>query len=158
MHREVVVTGIGMVTPLGLNVQETWSALSNCSNGIARIQRFDPTGFPVRFAAEVPFFELDITQSFSPLAKTILNSLKGQLTYKAVQEALLMSGLNTHSERVGVAVGSEASRPHLEELAEQIDRQTMPTAATLKSMSPQAPVELITEMTGLKGPSLFKFR
>ncbi|MEC7987936.1 MAG: beta-ketoacyl-[acyl-carrier-protein] synthase family protein, partial [Myxococcota bacterium] len=153
MRKEIVVTGIGMVTPLGLNVKETWRSLSNGANGVARIQRFDPTGFPVRFAAEVPSFDVEPFEKLSPLSQTILNSLKGKLTYKAVKEALHMSGLDTASERVGVAVGSEASRPHLEELAAQIDQQRIPSAETLRAMSPQAPVDLIREITGLKGPS-----
>ena len=153
MRREVVVTGIGMVTPLGLNVQETWNSLSRGENGIHRIKRFDPTGFPVRFAAEVPSFSIQPPAGLSHLGQAILEGLKGQLTYKAVQEALEMSGLNTRSDRVGVAVGSEASRPKLEDLAEQMEKQYMPSPESLKAMSPQAPVELIKEITGLNGPA-----
>ena len=52
--RDVVITGIGMVTPLGLNVSQTWDSLIEGKNGVHRIQRFDPAGYPVRFAAEVP--------------------------------------------------------------------------------------------------------
>ena len=54
MTERVVVTGIGMVTPLGVGVEPTWRAVLRGDNGIGPITRFDATGFPVRFAAEAP--------------------------------------------------------------------------------------------------------
>jgi 3-oxoacyl-[acyl-carrier-protein] synthase II len=51
--RRVVVTGIGLVTPLGIGTEETWSALVAGKSGIAPITRFDASNFDTRFAGEV---------------------------------------------------------------------------------------------------------
>lgn len=55
--RRVVVTGLGAVTPLGLNVTETWDALKQGRSGVGAITRFDPTGCNARIAAEVKGFD-----------------------------------------------------------------------------------------------------
>lgn len=52
----IVVTGIGMVTPLGLDTDSTWSAMLAGTPGIRRISHFDPEGFDVQIAAEVKGF------------------------------------------------------------------------------------------------------
>ena len=56
LHR-VVVTGIGVVSPVGLNAPATWEALVRGQSGIAPITLFDPAGQDVTFAAEVKDFE-----------------------------------------------------------------------------------------------------
>lgn len=55
--RRVVVTGVGMVTPLGNNAQETWKSLLAGQSGIGPITRFDTTGFPVTIGGEVKGFD-----------------------------------------------------------------------------------------------------
>ncbi len=55
--RRVVVTGQGLVTPLGVGVEQTWKALCNGRSGIGRITRFDPAGFPSQIAGEVKGFD-----------------------------------------------------------------------------------------------------
>jgi 3-oxoacyl-[acyl-carrier-protein] synthase II len=52
----VVVTGIGPVTPVGIGVDAFWAGLTEGRNGIRHIERFDPSGLPVRLAGEVPDF------------------------------------------------------------------------------------------------------
>ena len=150
--REVVITGIGMVTPLGINVHQTWNALIHGHNGIHRIKRFDPAGYPVRFAAEVPHFELPDVP-LSVLGTRILQQMKGKFTYQAVKEALDMSGLKTDSNRVGICIGSEAARPSLETLSEQMDAQILPSIEDIQAMAPAAPIDLIAELTGAVGGS-----
>src|ERR1019366_1428329 len=49
----VVVTGIGMVTPVGIGTQETWRPLLNGESGVDKITQFDPTNFRVRIGGEV---------------------------------------------------------------------------------------------------------
>ncbi|MCJ8499302.1 beta-ketoacyl-ACP synthase II [Desulfatitalea alkaliphila] len=56
MEKRVVVTGIGLVTPLGIGVEETWSALVAGKSGVGEITRFDATGYNTRIAAEVKGF------------------------------------------------------------------------------------------------------
>ena len=57
MTRRVVVTGLGLVTPVGNSVETTWSALMNGRNGVDYIKKFDTERFSVRFAAEVKDFD-----------------------------------------------------------------------------------------------------
>ena len=57
LNRRVVVTGIGMITPLGLNKDETWKNALNGVSGIDRITQFDPTNFDATIAGEVKNFD-----------------------------------------------------------------------------------------------------
>jgi len=57
LTRRVVITGLGLVTPVGNSVADTWSALMNSRNGVDYIKRFDTTKFSVKFAAEVKDFD-----------------------------------------------------------------------------------------------------
>jgi 3-oxoacyl-[acyl-carrier-protein] synthase II len=63
--RRVVVTGIGTISPLGLNVKETWKALLDGQSGAGKITLFDPKDCAVQIAAEVKGF--DVTASIPPL-------------------------------------------------------------------------------------------
>ena len=55
--KRAVITGIGAVTPLGINAPETWGNLLAGVSGAAPITRFDSTGFKTRFACEVKGFD-----------------------------------------------------------------------------------------------------
>lgn len=55
--RRVVVTGLGLVTPLGTGVEKTWKALCAGESGVGRITRFDPSGYDAQIAAEVKDFD-----------------------------------------------------------------------------------------------------
>ena len=57
MSRRVVITGIGLVSPLGIGTNETWQALREGRSGIARIQSFDPATFACQIAGEVKGFD-----------------------------------------------------------------------------------------------------
>lgn len=58
--RRVVVTGLGAVTPIGLNVQDFWNGLISGKNGVAPITHFDASKFDTKFAAEVKDFNPDL--------------------------------------------------------------------------------------------------
>ena len=57
MTRRVVVTGLGLVTPVGNNVEDTWTALMNGRSGADYIKKFDAEKFSVKFACEVKNFD-----------------------------------------------------------------------------------------------------
>ncbi|HUJ67761.1 MAG TPA: beta-ketoacyl synthase N-terminal-like domain-containing protein, partial [Acidimicrobiales bacterium] len=57
--RRVVVTGIGIVSPLGLSAPATWAGLVAGRSGVGKISLFDPSEFPVRIGAEVPGFDAE---------------------------------------------------------------------------------------------------
>ncbi|MDH3898195.1 MAG: beta-ketoacyl-[acyl-carrier-protein] synthase II, partial [Deltaproteobacteria bacterium] len=59
MQRRVVVTGLGLVTPVGIGVEETWSALVAGKSGISRITRFDATDMATQIAGEVKDFKAE---------------------------------------------------------------------------------------------------
>ncbi|MEK2645518.1 beta-ketoacyl-ACP synthase II [Bdellovibrio sp. BCCA] len=59
-QRRVVVTGVGAVTPLGNNIEDSWTAALRGQSGIAKITKFDTTGFDVTFAGEVKGFNPDL--------------------------------------------------------------------------------------------------
>jgi len=57
LNRRVVVTGLGLVTPVGNSVETTWAALVEGRSGADFIKKFDTEKFPVRFACEVKDFD-----------------------------------------------------------------------------------------------------
>ena len=59
MKRRVVVTGIGLVTPLGSGVTATWEALLAGKSGVGPITRFDASGYSAQIAAEVRDFDAE---------------------------------------------------------------------------------------------------
>jgi 3-oxoacyl-[acyl-carrier-protein] synthase II len=59
MARRVVVTGVGLVTPLGTGVEKTWDGLCAGRSGVGPITRFDASEFPVQIAAEVKDFNVE---------------------------------------------------------------------------------------------------
>ena len=56
LHKRVVITGVGLITPLGIGVDETWSALCAGKSGISEITRFDTSDFKTKIAGEVKNF------------------------------------------------------------------------------------------------------
>ncbi len=106
MKRRVVVTGLGLVTPLGNTVSETWDGLLAGKSGAAPIQRFDPAEMDVRFACEV--------KEFDPLDYMDRKEVKRSDRFvhyamAATRDALASAGLDStlpDPDRTGVVIGS----------------------------------------------------
>ena len=104
--RRVVVTGLGLVTPLGTGVEKTWKSICGGESGIARITRFDPTGYDAQIAGEV--------KDFDPARFIEKKEIKKMDTFihyavGAAQLAVDDAGLKVSQEeatRVGVYIGS----------------------------------------------------
>ena len=102
--RRVAVTGLGAVTPIGLDAPSTWRAALAGESGIDFIQAFDASGFPVRIAAEVKSFDPAAVASPKEARKLNRNVL---LALAAGTEAFEDSGLRDFDPtRVGVVFGS----------------------------------------------------
>lgn len=104
----VVVTGLGLVTPVGLGVEETWSALLAGRSGAATITQFDPADQPVRFAAEVKGFDPEtwMDRKEARRADRFLQFAMATAGQAAAQADLAALMRRTPAERVGVIVGS----------------------------------------------------
>lgn len=106
MARRVVVTGVGLVSSLGIGTEETWKNLLAGKSGVGRISHFDPTGFACTIAAEV--------RSFDPLEFVDKKELKKmglfiQYALAAAHFATRQAGLEItpeFAERTGVYIGS----------------------------------------------------
>jgi 3-oxoacyl-[acyl-carrier-protein] synthase II len=137
-HQRVVVTGMGAISSLAHDLEGTWRALLESRNGIRRIQRFDPSGFPVTFAAEVDL----------PHAGP---DLKGALALRAAKEALLDAGLEG-GPRMGVFLGSEADRPPLPLVAKRMHLGQTTTPEEMALSAPWAPTLALAKRIGASGP------
>lgn len=104
--RRVVVTGLGLITPVGIGVKESWANIINGQSGIGKITKFDCSSFPSQVAGEV--------KNFDPLSCIAPKDARRMDTFiqfgiAAGIEAFKDSGIevtDSNSERIGVSVGS----------------------------------------------------
>ena len=106
MKRRVVVTGVGMITPLGVGVEKSWQSLCQGKSGVGVITGFDASGFRTRIAGEVNgFHPLDfIDRKLARRGDRFIH-----FALAATRMALEDSGLSINagnSEKVGVSVGT----------------------------------------------------
>jgi 3-oxoacyl-[acyl-carrier-protein] synthase II len=104
-RRRVVITGLGAVTPLGTDVESTWSNLVAGRSGAGRITQFDTAGFPVDFGCEVSDFE-PTTWIDHKSARRM--DRFAQLAVAAARQAEADSGIDiaAEAERVGAAIAT----------------------------------------------------
>ena len=104
--RRVVVTGLGMVSPVGNDVRSAWGSIVAGRSGIAPVTRFDTTNFPTHFGGEIR--ELDLTQYMSPKEARRMDAFMQYGVVAGVQ-AMRDSGMTVteaNSARIGVLMGS----------------------------------------------------
>jgi 3-oxoacyl-[acyl-carrier-protein] synthase II len=104
-NRRVVVTGMGLVTPLGTGIEKNWEALMAGRSGIGPITRFDVSDFAARIAGEVRDFD-----PYDWIEKKDVKKMDLFIQYAvgAAEQAMRQSGLkidDSNAERVGVLVG-----------------------------------------------------
>ena len=105
-RRRVVVTGLGMLTPLGADVNSTWEGIKAGRSGIRPIEHFDTSDFSTKFAGLVPDFELGDYLSAKEGRKMDLFVQYGMV---AAIQAIGDAGLDMDKEdgeRIGAAIGS----------------------------------------------------
>ena len=106
MNRRVVVTGLGVITPIGNSVDEFWNGLKEKKVGIGPITYFDPAEYKAKVAGEVKDF--DPKQYMDPKAAKRMEKFC-QFAVAASRQAVEDAGLNMENEdpfRVGVSIGS----------------------------------------------------
>ena len=105
-HRRVVVTGLGCVTPLGVDVASTWEGATTGRSGVRLIDRFDASEFSARFAGQLPG---DVSVDGLPSKEARRLDLVILFALAAAQEAIRDAGVvvtPTSGERMGVAIGT----------------------------------------------------
>jgi 3-oxoacyl-[acyl-carrier-protein] synthase II len=105
-RRRVVITGLGIVSPVGNSVEQAWQNILAGRSGIDRITRFDVSTFPVQIAGEVKDF--DITQYLSAKDARRMDTFIHYGMAAGIQ-AIKDAGLEAHpanADRIGVAIGS----------------------------------------------------
>ena len=105
MKRRVVITGLGLVTPVGVGVNETWTALCAGKSGIGPITRFDTTAFGTRIAGEVKRFNPEdfLTKKDAKRLEPFIQYALAA-TRMAVEDSKLVID-ETNGNRIGVITG-----------------------------------------------------
>ncbi len=157
MKRRVVVTGVGLVTPLGIGTGPTWEALINGKSGVGPITRFDASGYASQIAAEVKNFDVEAWFE-KKQAKNVDHFV--QYAVAAAEMAWQDSGLSITAEntdRVGVITGcGMGGLPTIEEY-HQVVVERGPRKITpffIPRVIPNMVSGQISIRLGSKGPNL----
>ena len=155
-HRRVVVTGMGVISPIGLTVADMWESLIAGKSGVDYISRFDPSDFETKFAAEVKDFEA--TDYVSRKEAHRMDRFT-QFAVAASLQAVEASGLkieNGNADETGVIIGSSVGG--LLKAEEQINllRDTGPRRVSpllAPTMTGDAASVQTSLILGAKGPN-----
>ncbi|MCF6186032.1 MAG: beta-ketoacyl-ACP synthase II [Desulfobulbaceae bacterium] len=157
MKRRVVITGVGLVTPLGTGTEKTWQGLVEGRSGIGPITRFDASAFAAQIAAEVTDF--DPALWFEKKQARNLDHFV-QYAIAAADMAWKESGLSINEEnahRIGVITGcGMGGLPTIEEYHD-VYRKRGPRRITpffIPRVIPNMPSGHISMHLGAKGPNL----
>lgn len=105
---KIVITGLGLVTPVGTGVKKSWESFIQGKNGANEMKSFDTSKYKVHRSCEVKDFRLDVE-----LENQIKENTIHKYVYYAAREALQESGLlndrNFNRERFGIAIGTLAA-------------------------------------------------
>jgi 3-oxoacyl-[acyl-carrier-protein] synthase II len=156
MPRRVVVTGLGLVSPLGIGTEDTWQGLVSGRSGVGGITRFDTSDFSVKIAAEVEGFDSSQWLEHKDLKKF---DLFVHYAVAATDEALQHAGLEItedNAARIGVVIGSGIGGFPMIERNNQILLERGPRRVS-PFFIPGAIINmcsgLISIRTGAKGPN-----
>ncbi len=152
-RRRVVVTGLGIVCPVGNSVKEAWANIQAGQSGITRITRFDASPFASQIAGEVKNFDVGTVLSPKEARRVDIFIHYG---IAAAVEAIRDAGIEAHpanAERIGVNIGSGiGGLPLIEDTHKILPRKISPF------FIPGAIINMIAGnvsiMYGFKGPSL----
>lgn len=151
----VVVTGMGTVNPIGLNVEEFWQGLVTGESGIGPITKFDTSNFRVKVGAEVKNFDPTMYMDLKTVDR---NSRTVHLAIAAAREAVESAKLDMSqecAERVGVCVASQLDSGYKDKQIEVIEKRgprRIDPLLVAKS-SPSGAAMQVGMLLGAKGPN-----
>ncbi len=150
----VVVTGIGIISPLGHTAEENWDSLLNGRSGIATITQFDTSHLPVHIAGEVKDFDPGMYLNFKEARRI---SRASQLAIAATSMALADAGLDTplsDGERVATIIGTGAGGLEVADRELQILRSkgfNRVSPFAMVGFLPNMPAYHVSLLAGAKG-------
>ena len=155
--RRVVVTGLGVVSPIGNDVDTMWRGLSEGRSGLRRITRWDPSSTECQVAGEVNDFEPTDWMDFKAARRTDMNVVFG---VAAAKQALADSGLeitDANRDDIGVIFGSGGGGAYL--LISNLDiwREKGPRSVSpffIANMLPDTASGQIAIETGIRGHNM----
>jgi len=155
--RKVVVTGLGIISPVGNSVAEAWSSILAGKSGITNITKFDASAFASQVAGEVKGFDVD--QYLSPKESRRMDTFI-QYGLAAGIQAVRDAGLEVtdeNAERIGVSIGSGIGGLQLIEDTDQVYRESGPRKIS-PFFIPGTIINMISGnlsiMYGFKGPNI----
>ena len=152
----VVITGMGLLTPVGNNVSSTWEALCKGESGVGSISNFDTSRFRVHFGAEVKNFDPSFYMDRKEIRRT---DPYEHFAIATAKQALAQSGLQITEENaddIGIYIGSgigglstllDAAKTLLERGPERI------SPYSVNMISIESAPGLVSIMTGARGPN-----
>ena len=130
MDRRVVITGIGIVSPLGLSAAEHWDNLVAGKSGLKRIEAFDPSGYDCQVGGEVPAFKITdhVPKTYRKFSKVMARDI--ELAVVAAKDAFASSGIKSKADgeadfdptRFGCNIGAGLISAELDELTAALDK------------------------------------
>ncbi|MGB8644587.1 MAG: beta-ketoacyl-ACP synthase II [Anaerolineae bacterium] len=153
--QRVVITGVGVVTPIGLNAPDFWRNLTNGVSGAGPITAFDATGFDVRIAAEVKGFDPRNYMDFKEARRTHRSA---HFALAATREALADAGLTIDAQNrdnVGVVINTGGGGIGEVEQGAYVMKQKGPGRVSpfvVPNSMANAPACHVSIQTGARGP------
>lgn len=157
MSRRVVITGVGLISPVGNDVASAWRALLNGESGAGPITQFDAHRFPVRFACEVKDFDpLKYMDRKEAKRSDIFTQYSLAASLEAMTDACLTSGTPYDRNMAGVILGSGIGGLKIFEKQHDVYRemgQTKISPFFIPMFIPNIPAGIVSMRFGLKGPN-----
>ncbi len=156
MDRRVVITGFGLITPLGIGVDDSWAALCSGKSGITEITRFDASDFDTKIAGEVKGFH---PEDFLPKKEAKRTQTFIAYAMATSRMAIEDSGLvidSTNENRVGVLTGCGLGGLQIFEQTSKVLEEKGPRRVTpffIPMMIGNMAAGMISIFLGAKGPN-----
>jgi len=156
---DVVITGLGAITPLGLTVDEMWTSLCDGACGIDTITAFDPVGFSCKIAGQAPDYKIQkyIPKTYRKAVKLMSRDI--ELAIVAANEAIIHGGLvtkgidpenvNVNPERMAINLGAGLISCDMVELAPAVAASTTDGKFDIRKWGKEG-LDLVTPLWLLK--------